>query len=95
MSQVECSPLCSIEWVIESEVVTGEEEDYRLEEEQVEEDLEEDSFSSVISTLTWLQPNIDHGQNFNVECRLFSTYYFIKPMFSGLKMKQTLVKRKN
>ena len=49
-------------------MVTGEEEDYRLEEEQVEEDVQEDSFSSVISTLTWLALQRTED-NITVECR--------------------------
>ena len=70
MSQVECSPLCTIDWVIgeEEESVTGEEEEYEVKVQDVEEDREKDQFASVLSTLTWLQPE-SPVMNFSVGCR--------------------------
>ena len=70
MSQVECSPLCTIDWVIgeEEESVTGEEEEYAVKVQEVEEDREKDQFTSVLSTLTWLQPE-SPVVNFTVGCR--------------------------
>jgi len=67
--QVECSPLCSLEWVVEDEVVTEEMDQYRIEEEEVMEDVENNQFSSVISTLKWNYLNIS-GENFTVACRV-------------------------
>ena len=62
--QVECSPLCSISWVV------GEEEVENLEEKQchveVEEILEENQFSSILSTLTCSSTNLN---NFTIGCR--------------------------
>ena len=70
MSQVECSPLCTIDWVMgeEEESVTGEEEEYEVKVQDVEEDREKDQFTSVLSTLTWLQPE-SPVMNFSVGCR--------------------------
>ena len=70
MSQVECSPVCTIDWVIgeEEERVTGEEEEYAVKVQEVEEDREKDQFTSVLSTLTWLQPE-SPVVNFTVSCR--------------------------
>ena len=70
MSQVECSPVCTIDWVIgeEEESVTGEEEEYAVKVQEVEEDRDKDQFSSVLSTLTLLQPE-SPVMNFTVGCR--------------------------
>ena len=70
MSQVECSPVCTIYWVIgeEEESVTGGEEEYAVKVQEVEEDREKDQFTSVLSTLTWLQSE-SPVVNFTVGCR--------------------------
>ena len=66
--QVECSPLCSIDWIVGDEIITEEDEQFTVEEQDLEEDIEKNQFMSVISTLTWLQ--LDRTEeNFTVECR--------------------------
>ena len=62
--------MCTIDWVIgeEEESVTGEEEEYEVKVQDVEEDREKDQFASVLSTLTWLQPE-SPVMNFSVGCR--------------------------
>jgi len=73
--QVECSPLCKIEWFVGEELVggevegSGEDEEYRVEEEEVEEDREKNQFLSVLSTLTFLK--LDKTvENITVSCRV-------------------------
>jgi len=64
--QVECSPLCSISWVVgEEEVEDLEEKRCQVDVEEVEEILEENQFSSVLSTLTCSSTNL---KNFSVSC---------------------------
>jgi hypothetical protein len=63
---VECSPLCSLEWLVGGEVVTGEEGQFRVEEEQLEGDR--DQFPSILSSLTWLKLDRTDG-NTTVACR--------------------------
>ena len=70
--------MCTIDWVIgeEEESVTGEEEEYAVKVQEVEEDREKDQFRSVLSTLTWLQPdspvmNFTVGCRSNLFCRIF------------------------
>ena len=65
---MECSPLCSIEWVVGEDIVTEEDEQFTVEEQDVEEDVEKNQFTSVISTLTWLEMDRTE-ENFTVECR--------------------------
>ena len=65
---MECSPLCSIEWVVGEDIVTEEDEQFTVEEQDVEEDIEKNQFTSVISTLTWLEMDRTE-ENFTVECR--------------------------
>ena len=36
---MECAPLCKLEWIVEGQVVTGEEEQFTLDMEDVTEDL--------------------------------------------------------
>ena len=65
--QVECSPLCSISWVVgEKEVEDLEEKQCHVEVEEVEEILDENQFSSILSTLTCSSTNL---KNFTVSCR--------------------------
>ena len=66
--QVECSPLCTIEWIVGEEIVTEEDEQFKVEEQDIEEDIEKNQFTSVISTLTWLEMDRTE-ENFTVECR--------------------------
>ena len=66
--QVECSPLCSIVWVVGEQEVDGEGEQYAVEEEQVEEDQDKDQFTSVVSTLSWTQEERTE-EDFNITCR--------------------------
>jgi hypothetical protein len=65
---VECFPLCSIEWIVGEDIVTEEDEQFTVEEQDVEEDVEKNQFTSVISTLTWLEMDRTE-ENFTVECR--------------------------
>ena len=65
---MECSPLCSIEWIVGEDIVTEEDEQFTVEEQDVEEDIEKNQFTSVISTLTWLEMDRTE-ENFTVECR--------------------------
>ena len=62
--------MCTIDWVIgeEKESVTGEEEEYAVKVQEVKEDREKDQFTSVLSTLTWLQPE-SPVVNVTVGCR--------------------------
>ena len=79
---VECSPLCGIEWLVDGELVdeTVVEDEggsgdgqlsiggYTVEMEELEEDGENNQFSSVISTLSWKQLLHIDG-NFTIACR--------------------------
>ena len=65
---MECSPLCSIEWIVGEDIVTEEDEQFTVEEQDVEEDIEKNQFTSVISKLTWLEMDRTE-ENFTVECR--------------------------
>ena len=81
---VECSPLCAIEWLVDGDIVSDEtasvdEEGgsgdemlsvggYTVEMEELEEDEENNQFSSVISTLSWKQLLHIDG-NFTIACR--------------------------
>ena len=52
---------------------SGEDAEYRVEEEEVEEDREKNQFSSVLSTLTFLQ--LDQTfENVTVSCRSMNHY---------------------
>ena len=60
--------MCTIEWIVVEDIVTEEDEQFKVEEQDIEEDIEKNQFMSVISTLTWLQ--LDRTEeNFTVECR--------------------------
>ena len=52
---------------------SGEDEEYRVEEEEVEEDREKNQFSSVLSTLTFLQLDKTF-ENITVSCRSNNHY---------------------
>ena len=94
--QLECSPLCGLEWLVDGEPVEEEqgfggdrwdqpeswdrseqwdqverwdrEDDFVVDLEELEEDVEIGQFTSVTSTLTWLNPNLEKTE-FLVECR--------------------------
>ena len=68
-SQVECSPLCELEWVVAGEVITGEEEDLSVVTEELEEDGEQ--FTSVFTTLNWIHLDTTRPK-FDVTCRVKS-----------------------
>jgi len=53
--QLECSPLCGLEWLVDGQLVGEEEEKYTVEEEIVEEEEEINQFTGVKSALTWHQ----------------------------------------
>ena len=60
--------MCNIDWIVGEEFVTEEDEQFKVEEKDLEEDIEKNQFMSVISTLTWLQIERTE-ENFTVECR--------------------------
>ena len=71
---LECSPGCSIEWLIDGIPLEGgfvmeeDEVEHNISEEEMEEDEELNQFSSILSTLTWHQlKNIE--EDFNITCR--------------------------
>ena len=62
--------MCGLEWVVGEEVAkegSSEEDMYVIEDVVVEEDIEKNQFTSVISTFIWLQPN--SLKNFPIGCR--------------------------
>ena len=68
-SQVECSPLCELEWVVAGEVVTGEEDHLSVVTEELEEDGEQ--FMSVFTTLHWSHLDTSRPK-LDVTCRVKS-----------------------
>ena len=66
LHQVECAPLCSISWLVDDEEVEDlEKNQCHVEEEEVEEILVENQFSSIFSKLTCATTNL---KNFTVSC---------------------------
>ena len=63
---MECAPLCKLEWIVEGQVVTGEEEQFTLDMEEVEEDG--DQFTSVFTTLT-MQIQQNRQKQMSATCR--------------------------
>ena len=53
--QLECSPLCGLEWLVDGQLVDEEEEKCTVEEEIVEEEEEINQFTGVKSALAWHQ----------------------------------------
>merc|ERR1719187_170267 len=53
--QLECSPLCGLEWLMDGQNVHNKEGKFKVEEEIIEEDKEQNLFSGVKSTLSWTQ----------------------------------------
>ena len=82
MCHVECSPQCRIEWRVDGDLVDETEsedeggsgdgqlsfEGYTVHMEEVEEDEENNQFSSVLSTISWKQLFHIDG-NFTIACR--------------------------
>eukprot|EP00092_Neocalanus_flemingeri_P009188 GFUD01009889.1.p1 GENE.GFUD01009889.1~~GFUD01009889.1.p1 ORF type:complete len:1498 (+),score=504.87 GFUD01009889.1:68-4561(+) len=72
--EVECFPLCSIQWMKDDEVITLDDDRYFIEEEITPEDVEANQFQSVSSKLSWNLENLpdnklDHDDlNFTVSC---------------------------
>jgi len=71
---LECSPDCALEWLIDGIpledgfVMEEDEVEHNISEEVMEEDVESNQFSSILSTLTWHQlRNVE--EDFNITCR--------------------------
>ena len=58
--------MCKLEWIVEGQVVTGEEEQFTLDMEEVEEDG--DQFTSVFTTLT-MQMQQNRQKQMSATCR--------------------------
>ena len=58
--------MCKLEWVVEGQVITGEEEQFTLDVEELDEDG--DQFTSVFTTLTMLTQKNKHKQ-LSATCR--------------------------
>ena len=58
--------MCKLEWIVEGQVVTGEEEQFTLDMEEVEEDG--DQFTSVFTTLT-MQIQQNRQKQMSATCR--------------------------
>ena len=73
-SKVECSPLCSIKWMKNEELITNDGDKYSIEEAVIPEDIDTNQFQSVISKLSWNFDNLadsklDHNElNFTILC---------------------------
>ena len=74
--QLECSPLCGLEWLVDGQNVHNEEGKFKVEEEIIEEDKERNLFSGVKSTLSWTQLE-KTLEEISVTCR-FSLNAFAK-----------------
>ena len=60
--------MCTIKWIVGEEIITEEDEQFTVEEQDLEEDIEKNQLMSIISMLTRLQ--LDRTEeNFTVECR--------------------------
>ena len=73
--QVECSPMCKIEWLIGEDLVLQDNVEYMIVEEEVEEDKDRNHFSYVTSTLMWLQLDSTFNK-FSATCRSNEFNYF-------------------
>ena len=78
---MECAPLCKLEWVVEGKVVTGEEEQFTWDMEELGEIG--DQFTSVFTTLTIQTQETKHKQ-LSATCRFSSFFYrsFVVPVCS-------------
>ena len=79
--QLECSPLCRLEWLVDGQLVV-EEETHSVEEEIVKEEKEMNRFTGVKSTLTWIQLERTDEKT-SVTCRS-SVNVFLKLNFLNL-----------
>eukprot|EP00090_Calanus_glacialis_P045715 TRINITY_DN8668_c0_g1_i1.p1 TRINITY_DN8668_c0_g1~~TRINITY_DN8668_c0_g1_i1.p1 ORF type:complete len:1080 (-),score=259.44 TRINITY_DN8668_c0_g1_i1:89-3328(-) len=75
MCQAECFPLCTITWLKNNEIITDG-EDIMIEESVIPEDLGTNTFTSVLSKLSWNLENfpdnkLDHNElNFTISCQV-------------------------
>ena len=73
--QAECFPLCTITWLKNNEIITDG-EDIMIEESVIPEDLGTNTFTSVLSKLSWNLENfpdnkLDHNElNFTISCQV-------------------------
>jgi len=76
MCQVECAPFCSIVWLKNDEIISDDEDIYSIEESVVPENIETNTFASVLSRLSWNLENfpenkLDHNElNFTISCQV-------------------------
>ena len=96
--QLECSPLCRLEWLVDGQLV-DEEETYSVEEEIVEEEKEMNQFTGVKSTLTWIQlertdkeTSVTCRFSVNVVVKVLHIFNFPGQLLVQLKM---MLRRKN
>jgi len=74
--QVECAPLCTIEWLKNDEIIAGDDILYTIEENIVPENPDTNMFTSVLSRLSWNLENfpgnkLDHNElNFTISCQV-------------------------
>jgi len=74
--QVECAPLCTIEWLKNNEIIAGDDTLYAVEENIVPENPDTNMFTSVLSRLSWNLENfpgnkLDHNElNFTISCQV-------------------------
>ena len=72
--KVECSPLCSIKWRKNEVFIAIDDDEYKIEEEVIPEDIDNNHFQSLISKLSWNSENladkkVDHNElNFTISC---------------------------
>jgi len=75
MCQAECFPLCTITWLKNDEIITDD-EDFMIKESVIPEDLGTNTFTSVLSKLSWNLDNfpdnkLDHNElNFTISCQV-------------------------
>ena len=79
--QMECSPLCGLEWLVDGQLV--DDEKYTVEEEIVQEEKEINQFTGVKSTLTWHQLERT-DEEISITCRLSG--HFLKRYFSTFRL---------
>eukprot|EP00092_Neocalanus_flemingeri_P025444 GFUD01027586.1.p1 GENE.GFUD01027586.1~~GFUD01027586.1.p1 ORF type:complete len:1098 (+),score=293.63 GFUD01027586.1:126-3419(+) len=74
--QVECVPLCTIQWMKNEEMITEDDDRYTIEETVIPEDLDANQFTSVNSMFSWNLENLpenklDHSElNFTISCQV-------------------------
>ena len=93
--QLECSPLCGLQWLVDGQLV-DEEEKYTVEEEIVEQEEEINQFTGVKSTLTWHQLERTDEETI-ITCRFSVKIWVDISNFPGqllLQLKKVLRRRK-